>query len=259
MAFIEWVEKLKYSYGFLAQWFADIEVIDGDTIFDFSGFAAGYIAFMVLTFAVGYFVGSLNFGIIVSRLRHHDDVRKYGSGNAGTTNMLRTYGKGSAALTLCLDVLKALIVTFLGMLLGGESFGYIAGVGCMVGHAYPVYFGFKGGKGVACAAAIVLLLEPIPALFCLFFFVLTVAWTKYVSLGSIFAAMLVPIFVNGMYGQLHYPKYEGELPPPPIVAIATVFIAVFIIYLHRGNIKRIMNKTESKISFKSKRDSEDSQ
>ena len=256
MNFFEWVEQVRFSYGFLAKWIADIETIDGNKIYDFSNVAFEYVLFMVLTVAVGYFVGSLNFGIIISKLKHKDDVRKYGSGNAGATNMLRTYGKASAALTLLLDILKAAIVTFAGMLLGGESFGYLAGLGCILGHVYPIYYHFKGGKGVACVSAIMLVLEPIPALICLFVFVLTVVWTKYVSLGSIFAATLLPVFVNGLYGQLHYPG-KTDILPPPIVAIVTVFIAVFVVYLHRKNIQRIMNKTESKISFKKKNQKDD--
>ena len=102
---------------------------------------------------VPYFLGSINFGIIISKLFHGEDIREYGSGNAGMTNMLRTYGKRDAAITLIGDALKAVVAVILGRILFGISGGYVAGLTCILGHAFPCYYKFKGGKGVVVTAA----------------------------------------------------------------------------------------------------------
>lgn len=108
---------------------------------------------------VPYFLGSINFGIIISKLFHGEDIREYGSGNAGMTNMLRTYGKRDAAITLIGDALKAVVAVILGRILFGISGGYVAGLTCILGHAFPCYYKFKGGKGVVVTAATIAVID----------------------------------------------------------------------------------------------------
>ncbi len=246
----KWFNNLKYDFGYLKEWIGTVITPGGQERVTFD--IGQYILCMLGIALVGYLLGSINFGIILSKVKYHDDVRAHGSGNAGATNMLRTYGKGAAALTYLGDFLKAAISVIIGIIIGGESFGYIAGFACMLGHAFPVFYKFKGGKGVACASAVILFLEPIVFLFCMLIFIVTVASTKYVSLGSVFAMAMFPVFASSMYKTLHFPKLEGEVFPPfPSIPVA-VAMAVLVVYLHRKNMARVMNKTENKISFKKK-------
>lgn len=191
--------------------------------------------------AVSYLLGSLNFGLLISKYRFGDDIRSHGSGNAGMTNMLRTYGKSAAAFTLLGDMLKAVIsVLIVGRLLGGFYGAYFAGLGCIIGHVYPVFFKFKGGKGVAVAAAMVLCLEPLVFLILFALFAMIVGFTKYLSLGSVVCMMVFPLVLY---------RFTG----PDIHIIIAAIIAVFVIWLHRGNIKRMRAGTENKFSLKSKK------
>lgn len=246
----EWFSNVKYNYGITRD--IIMERVEYDGLVGYTPNWLLYIIAVLLMMAVAYFVGSINFAVLLSKLKYKDDIRLHGSGNGGATNMLRTYGKGAAALTYLGDFLKAVVVTLLGIILGGETFGCIAGLFCMVGHAYPAYFNFKGGKGVACASGIILCLDPVVFLICLIIFVLMVAFTKYVSLGSVMGAGLFPIIYSSMYKALHFPNYEGELYPNPIILLTTLAMSVLIIYLHRHNLKRITNGTENKLSFKKK-------
>lgn len=250
-------ENLKYDFGFLKQWIGSIRRVDGEEYISFE--IAPYLLCMVAIAVVGYYLGSINFGIILSKIKYKDDVRTHGSGNAGATNMLRTYGKGAAALTYLGDFFKAALSVIIGILIGGETFGYIAGLMCMVGHAFPVFYGFKGGKGVACASAVILFLEPVVFLICAVIFVATVAVTKYVSLGSVFALAMFPVIASSMYKILHFPTREGEVFPPFLATVCSIAMAVLVVYLHRKNMARVMNKTESKISFKKKEVSDDTE
>lgn len=188
--------------------------------------------------ALGYFLGGINTGILVSKMVYHDDIRKYGSKNAGMTNMLRTYGKGAAAITLIGDIMKTVVAIFAARLLLGTWGAYIAGVGSVVGHIFPCYFGFKGGKGVAAVAAMVLCTNPLCFLILFAVFAILVLGYKYVSLGSVMCMMLYPIILN-------------RLGVMDIVPIACSFIvAVLIVVKHKDNIKRLLKGTENKISFK---------
>ncbi len=201
------------------------------------------LAGVLLSILIPYLIGSINPAIIFSRLFFKDDIREHGSGNAGTTNTLRTYGKRMAALILLLDFLKAVISVMIGYLilpyqLGGGS---IAGIFVILGHAFPIYYGFRGGKGVACLAGVVLMLSPISFLFLVALFVAIVAMTRFVSLGSIMGVMLWPV--------LHFAFY----PTHAWTTIASVVIMVIIVFMHRENIKRLLAGKESKISFKKKK------
>ena len=222
----------------------------------------------VLVIAVSYLLGSINSAIIVSKLVYHDDVRKYGSGNPGTTNMLRAFGKKAALLTLIGDMLKTVIsILFAGLLFGFHYYGgvsswdgwcYIAGMFAILGHIFPIYYRFKGGKGVLCTATMALILSPIPFLIVFLVFVVTVAWTKYVSLGSVFGGVLYPVVLHGYFKFIDALMYQNssEVYTPflqnGMIALASIIAAILIVWCHRANLQRISDRTENKISFKKK-------
>lgn len=186
---------------------------------------------------VPYFLGSINFGIIISKLFHGEDIREYGSGNAGMTNMLRTYGKRDAAITLIGDALKAVVAVILGRILFGISGGYVAGLTCILGHAFPCYYKFKGGKGVVVTAATIAVIDWRIFLVLLGIFILVVAFSKYISLGSVCGMLVFPLLVQ---------VWDRGLG---INVLLSCLISALVIFLHRGNIKRIYNGTESKLSL----------
>ena len=195
----------------------------------------------IILSAVGaYLLGSLNFGVIISKLAYRDDVRTHGSGNGGMTNMLRTYGKGAAAVTFLCDAAKAaLSILVVGRMLGGAWGANIAGLACIIGHVYPVYFGFRGGKGVVTVAVMILCQNPFVFLILLAVFVATVASTKYVSLGSCLCMVIYPYVLYNMTG------YGSHI-------IIAVIAAAFVLFLHRENLKRLHEGKENKISFSKK-------
>lgn len=224
-----------------------------------NGIVASYfgteIAMLVLCYAVtalaAYALGSLNFAVILSKRLHGEDIRSYGSGNAGMTNMLRTYGKKDAALTFAGDALKTAVAILIGMLLVGSLHGgnYVAGFFAILGHVYPCYFGFRGGKGVVTAATTILMLDPRIFLILVVAFVIIVAIWRYISLGSIVCAMLYPLLVY-VFGASFYSKTGVN----NTVAVLFAFvIALFIIILHRKNIERLMTGKESKLNLGSKK------
>ncbi|MBQ4575953.1 MAG: glycerol-3-phosphate 1-O-acyltransferase PlsY [Clostridia bacterium] len=206
-----------------------------------------HILAIILCAAIAYFLGSLNFAIIISKYKFHDDIRNYGSGNGGLTNMMRTYGKKAAAFTLLGDVMKAVVSVLLGMLIAGESGAYLAGFFCVFGHSFPIYYGFKGGKGVLTTAAMVLCLDPLVFLILFILFVCIVAGTRYVSLGSVMCLFIFPLLLNRIY-----PFTHGGAQPGALVTIVSILIALLVIFLHRSNIKRLWEGNENKFSFKSK-------
>lgn len=212
-----------------------------------------YFAF-ILTAVVSYLLGSLNFGVILSKNMQNDDVRNHGSGNAGTTNMLRNYGKKYAVLTILGDMAKVVVAIALAFLIfkllapNSDLLGYgdefkkmliksFAGFFCVLGHIFPCFFKFKGGKGVATSGGMVFLVDWRIALILLAVFIIVVVVTKYVSLGSLIMAVLYPIFIYIFYKSI------------VLTVIALVFtIIVFI--AHRENILKLVNHTESKITDK---------
>lgn len=195
----------------------------------------------ILCVAIAYLLGSLNFAVIISKYKFHDDIRKYGSGNAGMSNMLRTYGKVPAIMTFLGDAFKAFVAVFIGMLLLGESGTYLAGLAVIVGHVYPAFCGFRGGKGVVTAIITVLFIQPFIALMVIAIFVLVVLFTRYMSLGSIIGAAFYPLLVYTF------------LPGSGFKVIYAFVIAVFIIWLHRANIMRLKDGTENKLGSKGKK------
>jgi glycerol-3-phosphate acyltransferase PlsY len=198
------------------------------------------LGFLVVVLA-SYLLGSCNFAIIISGKLFKEDIRTYGSGNAGMTNMLRTYGKKAAALTLFADALKAVVSILIGRLIWGIVGAYVAGVACMIGHVFPVFYKFKGGKGVVVAAVTIFMTNwKVGLILALFFFIL-VAGTKYISLGSVMCALIYPLLL---------PRLLGNAPQ---ITILFAFALMLIIVLkHASNIKRLLNGTENKISFTKK-------
>lgn len=219
--------------------------------------AAGAIvaAGVVLCMVIPYLLGSLNFGLIISGKKYHDDIRNHGSGNAGTTNMLRTYGKKAAILTMAGDMLKAVIAVGLGYLIlnlnivsadGASSASdplgaAIAGLFVMLGHMFPCFFKFKGGKGVATAAMVILMIHPITFLICLLVFVIIVVGTKFVSLGSIMGLILYPVVLNAF-------------APDRGSNVFAIIMALLVVWAHRANIRRLLDGKESKISLFQKKE-----
>lgn len=220
-------------------------------IFDLLGnigmpYPLAVILCVIASIIVPYLLGSLNFGVIWSALFYKDDVRSHGSGNAGTTNMLRNYGKKAAIITLVCDMLKTAVACWFGAILGPEYYGmYIAGLFCIMGHMFPIFFKFKGGKGIACLAMMVLVTDWRVFLFLFFAFVVIVAGTRYVSLGSVICAMIYPVVLNRINKTVPF----GWL-------IATI-VAALIVFMHRENIKRLFAGNENKLSFKKKAKAEE--
>lgn len=198
---------------------------------------------VLLSVVAGYLMGSMNASLIVGKVFYKKDIRQYGSGNAGTTNTLRTLGKGAAIAVLILDILKGFLACIIGQYLvgGTENYGwmgmYLAGFAAVLGHNWPVFFGFKGGKGVLTTFAVILYMSPWPALICLGIFIIIVAMTRYVSLGSILGAICWP--VTSLFFDV-----------PSFMLVVAVFMVILIIVRHQKNITRLFQGTENKLSFK---------
>ena len=201
-----------------------------------------FIAIAVLLVVGSYFLGSINFAIYISRSAYNKDIRSFGSGNAGSTNVMRTFGTKAALIVLFGDIMKAFVSVTVTMVVCGIEVAYIEGLAAMVGHCYPIYYQFKGGKGFATAAGMVLAADPLAFLVCALVFVAVVATTKFISAGSIMAAMFLPLVLNMIYRPI------GGLPGT--MAIASVVLAAFVIFRHKENIIRIANREEKKFSFK---------
>jgi len=208
---------------------------DNDTLF--------FIICGIVLTIIPYLLGSINFAIIISGRRFHDDVREHGSGNAGMTNMLRTYGKRAAGLTLLGDALKAVLAAIVGYYMMGMYGAYIAGFFCVLGHTFPVFHKFKGGKGVVTTAASMLMCNPIVFLIILALFVTIVAIWRFISLGSIMCALLYPFILSGVDMVL-----LGH--PSGLYIIFALLTSVLVIVKHKDNIKRLLEGKENKLSFK---------
>ena len=215
-----------------------------------------FILMAVAVIAISYLLGSINSAIIISRVMYHDDVRTHGSGNAGMTNMLRTYGKNAALLTLLGDLLKTAVAIFIaGVLFGfnyyqglsmGLGFTYVAALFAVIGHVFPIYYKFRGGKGVLSTATALLILSPFVFLILFALFAAIVGASKYVSLGSVSAVVLLPVLIRGQFA------IYGA-PMSILTSLSLVIIAVLIVWCHRGNLQRISNRTENKLSFGKKK------
>ena len=193
---------------------------------------------ILIVIVAGYLLGSISTGVVLSKLFAKTDIRSQGSGNAGTTNMLRVLGRKMALLTFIGDMLKGIIAVFIGKwLIGGELGGLLGVVGAVLGHYYPLYFGFKGGKGIATSFGSLLFVFPVQALLAFAVFLILVAVTHYVSVGSIAAAITLPLLIV-------ITRFQE-----PTLWIITVCIGASVVWRHRANIKRLMNHTENKLDF----------
>ena len=208
------------------------------------------MVFNIITAIIAYLIGSVNFSVILSKKMAGFDVREKGSGNAGTTNMLRSVGKKAAALTLICDVLKGVVAILIAMFIGWafkvenqSLLVQIAGIAVVLGHTFPIFFGFKGGKGVATSLGILIMSNWQIGLICLVFGVLLIALTRMVSLGSCAAAVLFPVLTLFITDNYIVSQGSGYL-------IYSIILAVIVLFNHRSNIKRIMSGTENRISFK---------
>ena len=205
---------------------------------------ATYIIIAILA----YCIGSISFSVIISKKMAGFDVREKGSKNAGSTNVLRTVGKKAAIITLICDVLKGVVAILLAVIAGNVVSGLdkallvqIAGLAVVIGHTFPIFFNFKGGKGVATSLGVLFMVNWQIALICLVFALILIIVTRMVSVGSVTASILFPVLTLFLHN--HY------LVPGNYLIFA-IILAVFIAYNHRSNIKRILNGTENKIGSK---------
>jgi glycerol-3-phosphate acyltransferase PlsY len=197
---------------------------------------------LLLVVIIAYLIGSIPFGYLIVRAKGGGDVRETGSGGTGATNVSRRAGKALGVLTLILDALKGAIAVLVARLMfdadSTDWFVAAAAIAVIVGHVFPVWLGFRGGKGVATGVGVFLALAPMAVLFAGIIFAAVVAVTRYVSLGSILAAATIPLFVWLFV-------LEVELKPLLAAAIAG---ALLIVFAHRGNIARLLSGTEPRIS-----------
>jgi glycerol-3-phosphate acyltransferase PlsY len=191
----------------------------------------------VLAVLLSYTIGNFSTSIIVSKLWAGIDIRKYGSGNAGATNVLRTLGMKAGLVTFIGDALKAILAVWAGSQLGGEGTALICGVAVVIGHNWPVFLGFKGGKGIASSIGVGLFVNPMVAIICIIVGVLIVAKTKYVSLGSLVAIGLLPVLL--LFSGFKFFLFG-------------LILALMAIYRHKENISRLLKGTESKLGQKSR-------
>ena len=198
---------------------------------------------------LGYLLGSVNSAVILSKLVYKKDIRLQGSGNAGMTNMQRIYGKKAALFTFLGDFCKGIVAVLLGRLLLGVFASAslhgacIAGAFAVIGHNWPLYFGFKGGKGVLTTFSVMIIIAPLPTLVAFGIFLITVILTKYVSQGSLLAAVSLPVVVFFLGDVLCTQRGLGP------VFYLSLFVAVLIIARHHANIRRLLQGKESKLSL----------
>ena len=209
------------------------------------------MATYIIIAIIAYAIGSINFSVLISKKMAGFDVREKGSGNAGSTNMLRSVGKKAAALTLLCDILKGVVAILIALIAGKivknvdrAVLVQIAGILVVVGHTFPIFFEFKGGKGVATSLGVIMMINWKIGLICLVFALAIMAFSRMVSMGSVGAAILFPVltlFINTNFiVEASGMKYF----------IFSVILAAIVIFNHRANIRRIANGTENKLSFK---------
>lgn len=190
-----------------------------------------------------YLLGSIPFGLLLTRAFGRGDVRQVGSGNIGATNVARAAGLLPGVFTLVLDLAKGAGAVLLAEKLsnGSATWMMIAAFTALLGHCYPVWLKFKGGKGVATAAGIFLVLSPLACLAAVVLFILVVLFWRYVSLGSVSAAAAIPLLIYFLWAPPH--------AAPPAITIGTLAVSLLVIYKHGGNLRRLVEGTEPKFSF----------
>lgn len=192
---------------------------------------------LVLSIVIAYALGNISTGILIGKAYGHMDIRKEGSGNAGTTNVMRTLGWVPSVLTLVGDVLKAFIAVKVGRALAGETGGYAAGIAVMCGHIWPVAYQFRGGKGMACALGVIFANDAWLALALLAIQVVVVGLTRYMSVASLVTSVLYPVIVA-----VTRPGNVGYL-------IFAVCMSALTVFCHRANIRRLIEKNENRLDF----------
>lgn len=210
------------------------------------------LVYYILMAIIAYAIGSVSFSVIFSKKMAGFDVREKGSGNAGSTNVLRTVGKKAAALTLVCDILKGIVAVLVSLLISKIAkdcspaiLVEISALAVVLGHTFPIFFEFRGGKGVATSLGLILIINWKIGLICLVFALALMAITRMVSLGSISAAVLfavLTIFIRDSY----IVDFEASF------IIFGILLAAFVIFNHRSNLKRIIAGTENKLSFSKK-------
>lgn len=202
----------------------------------------------ILVVIIAYLLGSISFSVIISKKLAGFDVREKGSGNAGSTNVLRTVGKKGAILTLICDCLKGVIAVLIAYIVSkttqntdGALLVQLAGLAVVLGHTFPIFFNFKGGKGVATSLGVLLIINWQIGLICLVFALLLMALTRFVSLGSVSAAILFPVLTIFIHS--HYIVDESYI-------IFALLLGAFVVFNHRANVKRLLEGKENKLSFK---------
>lgn len=191
---------------------------------------------IVISTAIGYLLGSINSSLVIGRF-YRVDVRKHGSGNAGVTNTLRILGKTAALLVLIGDALKGIISCLVGYYIAGQTGAIVAGGFAIIGHNWPVYFGFKGGKGVLTSFAVMVFIDWKLAIIALGAFIVVVLLTRYVSLGSITGAIILPILAILFNRSIE-------------LIVFSIALGFLVIVKHHSNIERLINGTESKLGKK---------
>lgn len=201
-----------------------------------------FVTVMLLPAVIAYFLGCSNGAVIISKYILRDDIRNHGSGNGGLTNFFRTFGGGWTLGVIAIDVLKAVLaVSIVSHMMGNTVFAkYWAAIFCLLGHMFPCMFGFKGGKGILSGGTIAIMLDWRLALLVWGGFLILTALTRYVSLGSVVAAASFPV------GTWLFVSHN------PVILLMSVFIGGLVLYMHRGNIHRLLNGTENKLSFRKK-------
>lgn len=206
------------------------------------------MATYIIVTIIAYLLGSISFSVIISKKMAGFDVREKGSGNAGSTNVLRTVGKKAAILTLICDCLKGIVAILIAVLASkivkGTDAGLLvqlAGVAVVIGHTFPIFFKLKGGKGVATSLGVLLIINWQIGLICLVFALTLMALTRFVSLGSVSAAILFPILTIFIQ--------ENYIVPGNYIIFGVVLAAI-VVFNHRANVKRLLTGTENKLSFK---------
>lgn len=211
------------------------------------------MATYIIVAVIAYLIGSINFSIILSKKMAGFDIREKGSGNAGTTNMLRSVGKKAAVITLICDILKGVVSILIAVLVGkiiknldNALLVQLAGIFVIIGHTFPVFFKFKGGKGIATALGVLLMINWQIGLICLIFALVLMALTKMVSVGSIAAAILFPILVAFIDQNYIVPTSNRNWS----YLVFSIIVSLLVIFNHRANVQRILNGTENRLSFK---------
>ncbi len=203
---------------------------------------------VVLIPFAAYFLGSIPFGLLLARLFGATDVRKTGSGNIGATNVARVAGPLAGILTLIFDTAKGAAAVWFAGRVTNDSAAWLmlAALAVLLGHCFPVWLKFKGGKGVATALGVFLVLCPLAAISALLLFLLCVAYWRYVSLGSVAAAAAMPLLIYFLWAPRH--------APPISINVGTLAITLLVIYKHDGNLQRLVEGTEPRFSFGKKKE-----